>query len=96
MTRIVTSHYRYKRPPKRKKAVAFEAAVIVKAVDPAKLRNRANTAPAESTSAIVSTSRKRAGASATPATGRNGERRSARPSSPHAGRASGDMPTCRR
>jgi hypothetical protein len=29
MTRIVTTHYRYKRPPRRRKAVALEAPVIV-------------------------------------------------------------------
>jgi hypothetical protein len=29
MTRIVTTHYRYKRPPRKRKAVALEAPVIV-------------------------------------------------------------------
>jgi hypothetical protein len=63
MTRIVRSHYRYKRPPrKRAKAAAIEGPVIVKAIDPAKLRKRVKAVLPESTS-IVSTS-KRAGASA--------------------------------
>jgi hypothetical protein len=30
MTRIVTSTYRYKRPPRKRKAVALEAPVIVR------------------------------------------------------------------
>ena len=29
MTRIVTTHYRYKRPPRKRKPVALEAPVIV-------------------------------------------------------------------
>ena len=29
MKRIVTTHYRYKRPPKKRKAVALEAPAIV-------------------------------------------------------------------
>jgi hypothetical protein len=29
MTRIVTTHYRYKRPPRKRKAVALEAPAIV-------------------------------------------------------------------
>ena len=31
MKRIVTTHYRYKRPPKKRKAVALEVPVIVRA-----------------------------------------------------------------
>ena len=31
MTRIVTSTYRYKRPPRRKKSVAFEVPAVVRA-----------------------------------------------------------------
>jgi hypothetical protein len=40
MTRIVTSHYRYRRPPRKRKAVALEVPAIVKAADPAKVRKR--------------------------------------------------------
>ena len=35
---IVTYAYRYKRPPQRKKAMALEVPVVVKAADPAKAR----------------------------------------------------------
>jgi hypothetical protein len=69
MTRIVTTHYRYKRPPGRKKPVALEVPAVVKAADPAKAHRR-TMPPPESTPAIpavVSTSTKRAGASAAPA-----------------------------
>jgi hypothetical protein len=31
MTRIVTSHYRYKRPPRKRKVVALDVPVIVSA-----------------------------------------------------------------
>ena len=31
MTRIVTTHYRYKRPPRKRKAVALEAPAVVTA-----------------------------------------------------------------
>ena len=31
MTRIVTTHYRYKRPPRKRKAVPLEASAVVKA-----------------------------------------------------------------
>ena len=41
MTRIVTYAYRYKRPPRRKKAVLLEVPAIVRAADPAKARKRA-------------------------------------------------------
>jgi hypothetical protein len=41
MTRIVTTHYRYKRPPRKRKAVAIEGPAIVRAADPAKARKRA-------------------------------------------------------
>jgi hypothetical protein len=40
MTRIVTTTYRYKRPPRKRKAVALEVPAIVKAADPAKARKR--------------------------------------------------------
>jgi hypothetical protein len=43
MARIVTSAYRYKRPPRRKKAVALEGPAIIRAADPAKARKRART-----------------------------------------------------
>jgi hypothetical protein len=33
MTRIVPTHYRYKRPPRRKKPVALEVPAVVKAPD---------------------------------------------------------------
>jgi hypothetical protein len=36
VTGIVTTHYRYKRPPRRKQAVALEVPEVVKATDPAK------------------------------------------------------------
>ena len=65
LTRIVTSTYRYKRPPRRKKPVALEVPAVVRAVDPA-VRRRPMPTPPESTAAIpavVSTSIKRAGTS---------------------------------
>jgi len=31
MTRIVTTHYRYKRPPRKRKAVALEGSAVVRA-----------------------------------------------------------------
>ena len=37
MTRIVTTHYRYKRPPRRKQPVALEGPEVVKAVDDRRL-----------------------------------------------------------
>jgi hypothetical protein len=37
MTRIVTTHYRYKRPPRRKKPVALKVPEVVKAVDDRRL-----------------------------------------------------------
>jgi hypothetical protein len=40
---IVTTHYRYKRPPRRKKAVPLEVPAVVRAADPAKARKRATT-----------------------------------------------------
>jgi hypothetical protein len=68
MTNIVRSTYRYKRPPKRKKAVPLEVPVV-RAADPAKIRKRAKAAPSESTlatPAVISTGRKRTASSATP------------------------------
>jgi hypothetical protein len=41
MARVVTTHYRYKRPPRRKKPVALEVPAVVKAADPAKAHQRA-------------------------------------------------------
>jgi hypothetical protein len=41
MTRIVTTHYRYKRPPGKRKPVALEVPPVVKATDPAKASKRA-------------------------------------------------------
>ena len=38
MARIVTHTYRYKRPPRRKKAVPLEVPAVVKAANPAKAR----------------------------------------------------------
>jgi len=43
MARIVTYAYRYKRPPRRKKAAPLEVPTIVQAADPAKARKRATT-----------------------------------------------------
>jgi hypothetical protein len=69
MTRIVTTHYRYKRPPRRNKPVAIEVPAVVKAADPAKAHRRTMPPPESTpaTPAAVSTSTKRAGASAAPA-----------------------------
>ena len=44
---IVTTHYRYKRPPRKRKAVAIEAPVIVRAADPGKGRRPAQLATAK-------------------------------------------------
>jgi hypothetical protein len=64
MTRIVRTAYRYKRPPRRKKAVALEVPVIVKISDKTrrKVSDEAKAAPVKSTpanndrkAAIVST-----------------------------------------
>jgi hypothetical protein len=43
MARIVTHAYRYKRPPRRKKAIPVEEPAIMRAADPAKARRRATT-----------------------------------------------------
>jgi hypothetical protein len=43
MARIVTYAHRYKRPPRRKKAVALEGPAIIRAADPAKAHKRATT-----------------------------------------------------
>jgi hypothetical protein len=40
MTRIVTSRYRYKPPPRRKKAAALEVPAVVKAADPERANKR--------------------------------------------------------
>jgi hypothetical protein len=43
MARLVTYAYRYKRPPRRKKAVPLEVPAIMRAADPAKARKGATT-----------------------------------------------------
>ena len=43
MACIVTYAYRYKRPPRRKNAVALEGPAIMRAADPAKARKHATT-----------------------------------------------------
>jgi hypothetical protein len=54
MTRIVTSHYRYKRPPRRKKAVPLEVPAVVTISD--KTRRRvSDRAPAEAATDGAST-----------------------------------------
>jgi hypothetical protein len=45
MTRIVTTHYRYKRPPRKRKAVALEAPAIVRAGKRADLRQKSDEIP---------------------------------------------------
>jgi hypothetical protein len=42
MTRIVRTAYRYKRPPRRKKAAALEMPAVGEAAEPAKARKRAS------------------------------------------------------
>jgi hypothetical protein len=75
MARIVTSAYRYKRPPRRKKAVALDVPAIVRAAEPAKARKRATTVrqsdeviadrpPANDDRKLVETSARRASKSA--------------------------------
>src|SRR5215472_2556314 len=43
MARIVTSAYRYKRPPRRKKAVPLEVLAVMRVADPAKAYKHATT-----------------------------------------------------
>jgi hypothetical protein len=45
MTRVVTTHCRYKRPRRRKQAVALEVPEVVKAADPAKVHTSVRPAP---------------------------------------------------
>jgi hypothetical protein len=45
VTRIVTTTYRYKRPPKRKQAVASEVPAVAKTADPAKTHTSVRPAP---------------------------------------------------
>jgi hypothetical protein len=45
MTRIVTTHYRYKPPPKRKQPVALEVPEVVKTADPVKAHTSVRPAP---------------------------------------------------
>ena len=47
MTRIVTTHYRYKRPPRKRKAVPLEGPAIVTSVEPKKGRRPVGGAAAE-------------------------------------------------
>jgi hypothetical protein len=42
MARIVTTTYRYRRPPRRKKPVALGVPAVVRAADPAKEQKRAS------------------------------------------------------
>ena len=51
MTRIVTTHYRYKRPPRKRKAVALEVPAIVRA-------GTASAAPAEDRKPAIVTARR--------------------------------------
>ena len=51
MTRIVTSHYRYKRPPRKRQAAALEVPVVLKATEPTKARK--SVTPAESDATVV-------------------------------------------
>jgi hypothetical protein len=43
MTRIVTTRYRYKRPPRKRQAAALEVPAGVKAAEPAKAHKRAKS-----------------------------------------------------
>jgi hypothetical protein len=45
MTRVVTTHYRYKRPPRRKQPVALEVPEVVKTADPAKAHTSVRPVP---------------------------------------------------
>jgi hypothetical protein len=54
MTRIVRTSYRYKRPPKKRKAAGLDVPAVVKAADPAQVSKRAKPAPAESTPVATS------------------------------------------
>jgi hypothetical protein len=51
MTRIVRTAYRYKRPPRKRQAVALEVPAVVKAADPADAHKRARPTLPESTPA---------------------------------------------
>ena len=51
MTRIVRTSYRYKRPPKKRKAAGLEVPTVVKAADPSQVSKRAKPTPKESTPA---------------------------------------------
>jgi hypothetical protein len=44
MTHIVTTHYRYKRPPRKRQAAVLEVPAVVKAAEPAKAGKRAKSA----------------------------------------------------
>jgi hypothetical protein len=45
MTRIVRTAYRYKRPPRKRQAVALEVPAVVKAAEPAKASNLTASRP---------------------------------------------------
>ena len=62
MPRIVRTAYRYRRPPRKRQAVALEVPAVVKAADPADARKRARPTPPESTPAAIVTIRSREGA----------------------------------
>jgi hypothetical protein len=58
---IVTTHYRYKRPPRKRKAVALEGPAVVtvrhkRRVSP-EVRSDGTSAPADQTSAIITARR---------------------------------------
>jgi hypothetical protein len=53
MTRIVTTHYRYKRPPRKKQALALDVPAIVMPKTKPKLPTRVDTTPTSASPAIV-------------------------------------------
>jgi hypothetical protein len=66
---IVTTHYRYKRPPRKRQAVALEVPAVVKAAEPAKaLRRGVN--PSDRPTGSPVTPSDDASASAPPTNGR--------------------------
>jgi hypothetical protein len=93
---IVTSHYRYKRTPrKRAKAAPIEGPAVLTISDKTRKRVKAAqsddataSAPAESKAAVVTTSRKRAGASAAPAANDDRKPKPSAPPPPAAARPS--------
>jgi hypothetical protein len=53
MTRIVRTAYRYRRPPRKRRAVALEVPAVVKAAEPAKASKRAKSAEPVDSGAVV-------------------------------------------